>query len=537
MTDGQQQAMQAIKAWQTLLGTDAVRVGDQIPARLRADTAPVTRRIRSVLQIASADQLPDVLRIAQQHGVPVHPVSTASNWGYGSAQPVQGDVTLIDLSRLQKIIHFDPELGVVTVEPGVTQGMLADFLDAGGHAFMVPVTGAGPHCSLVANALERGYGVTPYGDHFGSLTDLEAVLADGSLYRSALSEAAGEDLARLSKWGIGPYVNGLFAQSGFGIVTRASILLARKPEAVRVCLFGLTHDALLEPAIERIQHIMQALPGTVGAMQLMNRHRVLAMTAPYPPESQRDAKGLIPAELIDTLARQYQIAHWTGVATLYGPERMVRAAQQEIRVALKGVASRVVFMSPRQVAGLAALGPHLPGRLGHRLGVSAGLLSGAMQMVQGRPDETALRLAYWRSGTKPLDSRLDPAKDGCGLYWYAPLVPMRPDDVRRFVAFATETLPKHGLEPVLSLTARGERLFDCTVPLLFNAQSDVDSEVAGECLSHLIEYGRTLGFYPYRLHVDGMAAHQGRHPLSSQFVDRLREALDPHHLLAPGRYR
>lgn len=533
MTDGPRQA---IDAWQTLLGTDAVRVDDQIPARLRADTAPVTRRIRSVLQIASADQLPDVLRIAQQHGVPVHPVSTASNWGYGSAQPVQGDVTLIDLSRLQKIIHFDPELGVVTVEPGVTQAMLADFLDAGGHAFMVPVTGAGPHCSLVANALERGYGVTPYGDHFGSLTDLEAVLADGSLYRSALHEAAGEDLARLSKWGIGPYVNGLFAQSGFGIVTRASILLAPKPEAVRICLFSLADDALLEPAVDRIRQIMQALPGTVGAVNLMNRHRMLTVTAPYPAD-QRDDSGLIRAEVIDALAKAHRIAPWTGFAPLYGTERMVRAAQQEIRAALKGVASRVVFMSPRQVAGLAALGARLPGRLGHRLGVSAGLLSGAMQMVQGRPDETALRLAYWRSGTKPVGSRLDPAKDGCGLYWYAPLVPMRPGDVRRFVAFATETLRKHGLEPVLTLTTRGDRLFDGTVPLLFDPHSAAASEAARACLTELTVTGRSLGFYPYRLHVDEMAAHQGRHPLSSQFVGRLREALDPHHLLAPGRYR
>lgn len=108
------------------------------------------------------------------------------------------------MGSLKKIVHFDAELGVVTLEPGVTQGMLADFLGACNHPFLVPVTGAGPSCSVLANALERGYGVTPYVDHFGAVTDIEAVLADGSLYRTALREAGGEELARLFKWALAP---------------------------------------------------------------------------------------------------------------------------------------------------------------------------------------------------------------------------------------------------------------------------------------------------------------------------------------------
>ena len=43
-------------------------------------------------------------------------------------------------------------------------------------------------------------------------------------YRTALRETGGDELARLFKWGIGPYATGLFTQSGFGIVTRMSII-------------------------------------------------------------------------------------------------------------------------------------------------------------------------------------------------------------------------------------------------------------------------------------------------------------------------
>lgn len=528
---------EAIQAWRSLLGAEAVLVGEQVPPRLRADTAPASRSVAAVLRISAADQLPEVMRIAQRHNVPVHPISTESTWGYGSAQPVQDGVALIDLSRLQRIIDFDPELGVVTVEPGVTQGMLASFLDTGGHAFMVPTTGAGPNVGLVSSALERGYGVTPYTDHFGALTDLEAVLADGSVYRGALREAGGDELSRLFKWGIGPYVDGLFTQSGFGVVTRASILLAKRPDTIKICLFTLANDALLEPAIERIREILQMLPGTVGGINLMDRRRMLALAEPNPTQDQLDVRGFIPDDLVAALGAQHQISPWTGVATLYGRKGMVDAAQREIRRALRGVANRVLFLSSPQVASIAHLGARLPGSMGQKLRHAAATLRGSMQIVQGRPSETTLPLVSWRSKVPNPSAELDPSQDRCGLLWYAPLVPMRPTDARRFVQFATKTLSGHGIEPLLTLTACDGRLIHCTAPLLFDAQSQEERGAAHRCLNELVKQGQSLGFYPNRFHVDAMAAYSERHPLSGAVVDRLRRALDPNEVLAPVRYR
>ncbi len=526
----------ALQEWQQLLGTDRVLHGADIPPRFLADTSAAQRRVPAVLKIADSAQVPAVMRIAQAHKVAVHPVSTGNNWGYGSALPAAAEAVILDMSGLQAIKHFDAELGVITVEPGVTQAALAEFLDRNGHRYMVPVTGAGPSCSVLANALERGYGVTPYVDHFGAVTDLEAVLADGSIYRSALREAGGDELARLFKWGIGPYVNGLFSQSGFGVVTSASILLAPRPEACKVCIFNLKSDDLLEEAVSRIHHLLGSLPGIVGGLNLMNRHRVLAMTAPYPPADQLDAQGLIPPELVAQLGAQYQIAPWTGFATLYGPRRVVAAAQKEIRQALKGVASRLVFLSPQNVRLIAALAARLPGPIGQRLGKTAGTLRQSLELVQGRPNETALPLAYWRAGVAQPPHGRHPARDACGLLWYAPLVPMRGPDIRRFIDFATNELRRHGLEPLVTLTSQGDRLFDSTIPLLFNLKDAAAQDAASRCLAQLIEKGQQLGFYPYRLHVDAMKSHSERHPLSARFIGQLRGALDPDDLLAPGRY-
>lgn len=262
----------AQQAWQQLLGSDRVHLKGNIPSHFTIGTSGTVRDIPAVLKVSGAKQIPEVLRIARAHGAPIHPVSTGNNWGYGSALPPADGATVLDLSGLKEILHFDKKLGVVTLEPGVTQGMLADYLDRHNLPYMVPTTGAGPDCSVLANALERGYGITPYVDHFGAITDLEAVLADGSIYQSAMREAGGEDLARLFRWGIGAYVNGLFSQSGFGVVTRASILLAPRPECCKVCVFNLPSDDLLEEAVSRIQSLLSGLPGVLGGINLMNQH-------------------------------------------------------------------------------------------------------------------------------------------------------------------------------------------------------------------------------------------------------------------------
>ncbi|MBT9500992.1 MAG: FAD-binding oxidoreductase [Burkholderiaceae bacterium] len=526
----------AIAAWKNLLGPGQVLLGEAVAQAYGHDASGVSRQVPAALRIVNASLLPQVMRIAQHCRVSVYPLSTGRNWGYGSAMPAQDNCVIVDLGGLDRILHFDAELGVVTVEPGVTQGMLASFLDEGGHDFLVPVTGAGPSCSLLGNALERGYGVTPIADHFAAVTDIEAVLADGSLYRSALHEAGNPDLARLFKWGIGPYLNGLFTQSGFGIVTQMTILLARRPSCVKVCLFSLKEDSLLEPAVARIRRLLSTLPGTLGAINLMNRHRVLAMSIPY-PEQQLGSDGLIPEKVIESLGRQYQIYPWTGFATLYGSDRMINAAKLEVRDALRGVASRVLFLSPGQARGLAKATRWLPGSRGRRLATTAATLAKSLDLVAGRPNETALPLAYWRNPTPFSAQQRNPSRDGCGLIWYAPLVPMRPVGVRSFVEMVKTVAPRHKMEPLITLTTLSDKLFDSTVPLIFNRQDKAALHDAKACYQDLLEQGSALGSYPYRLGVDAMQSYAARHPLSGALSSRLRQAVDEHDIVSPARYR
>ena len=527
--------IEAFPHWQVLLGTKSVLDATQAQARYDRDTTNAKRRIAGALRVHAAGQIPAIVRIANEYQVPLYPISTGHNWGYGTALPARDDCVILDLSSLTAIVDFDADLGVVTVEPGVTQGLLAEFLDRHQHPYLVPVTGGGPQCSLIGNALERGYGVTPYTDHFAAVTDLEAVLADGSLYRTSLHEAGSAELARLFKWGIGPYIPGLFTQSGFGIVTRMSIALARRPDCTQVFLFSLREDHLLESTVQRIQQILSRLLGTVGGINLMNQRRVLAMAAPFPTDY-LGPDGLIPDRVIKELGHAYQIFPWTGFGTLYGTRATVRVARAEIRARLRGVASRLFFVTPERAKQLAALARLLPGALGQRLASSATMLARSLELVTGRPNETALPLCYWGSGKTVPASSLDPARDNCGLIWYAPLVPMKPDRVRDYVDFVTRTASSFGIEPLITLTSLSDRIFDSTVPLLFDRESVKAVENARCCYDSLMAQGQKRGFFPYRVGVDDMKNLAGRMVSAATLNARLKGALDPHGILAPGRY-
>lgn len=523
-------------AWAGILGSDSVLTGAAVQQEYGHDCSAITRAIPIALRVHDRTQVLPIVQVAQRYQVPIYPISTGRNWGYGTALPVNDGCALLDLSRLNRIIDFDAQLGVVTVEPGVTQAALGNFLDAGGHPFMVPTTGAGPEGSLLGNALERGFGVTPHADHFSAVTDIEAVLADGTLYTSALREMAGEDLARLFKWGIGPYFSGLFSQGRLGVVTRLSIVLARQPASVRVMLFSLTRDDLLEPAITAVQTVLCRLPGIVGGINLMNQHRTLAMTSDYPYD-RVEPQGVMSAALVTELGRRQQLLPWTGFGTLYGTPGVVAAAKREIRRALRGIATRLIFVSERQAQWIVAATKRLPGSIGKHLSKTAASLAQSVLLASGRPSHVALPLAYWRNAAASMPPRHpDPSRDGSGLIWYAPLVPMRPALVREFLIMVHSITRAHGIEPLITLTSLNDRLFECTVPLLFSRTDANAAAAAVRCFDRLWDAGLHLGVCPYRLGVDAMKKYRALTPRSSEQHGKLLAGIDPTGILSPGRY-
>jgi 4-cresol dehydrogenase (hydroxylating) len=525
----------ALHEWRQTLGTDRVRTDAVSLQRYSECTTPVNIKIPAALTPECVDHVVSILKIANRHRTPLYPISTGNNWGYGSANPVRDGCVIVDLSRMNNIHTVDTELGLVTVEPGVTQGQLQQYLKDKNLPFFVPTTGAGPNCSLIGNTLERGYGITPQSDHFTAAMWLETVLPNGDVYRGALTELGGAIVDQTYKWGLGPYIDGIFTQGNYGVVTKMTIALARRQAYMQGFFFGVPDDRL-ESAVQSIRDILGSLNGITSSINLMNTRRILAMLEPYPPE-QLNKKIAIPEDAIQKIARRHRLTDWTGIGAIYGDKTIVRAASAVIRSRLRPPAHRLWFIRPKLVHTLKKLQRYTPWTLGDDAQSFINRLSDSMQILDGTPSEVALRLAYWKFGSIPEPGQaLNPARDGCGLMWYAPLVPMKGAAVRRYVDMVKSVCQAYEMDPLITMTSLSDRCFDSTVPLLYDKNDPTDVERARECFYALFNAGREQGVLPYRLGIHSMHLLTHESTVFSQLSSQIKNALDPNHIIAPGRY-
>ncbi len=514
----------ALEAWARVLGAERV-IFDTGPYQL--DTSPFTGRVPVAVRPGRVAEVQEVVRIAQRFSVPIYPISTGNNWGYGTSVPVRSPGVVVDLRSMRSILELDPELGVVTLEPGVTQGDLDRYLRDHDLPFMVPVTGAGPSCSVLANALERGFGVTPVTDHFAAVVSLRAVLPSGEIYEPFSRRHNAVGAARAFKWSTGPYLDGLFSQSNLGIVVDASIVLEPRPERRGALLFVLDSNREVEEVTTSLRTVLHAAGQGIGAVNVMNRERVECML--------RGARQM-DGEPGEGGRADLPRGAWFGFGSVYGSREHYRATCRLLRRSLRGRARGVRIYSSRQIERLRWVKRLATAARWSRLTGLVERLEGAIGIVEGRPSRFALPLAYAASGRVTPGREMNPAHDGCGLYWYAPIVPFRSGVVRQFLEFAERICGRHGLLAPITLTTLSPRCYASTIPLLFDRGDPEAESRAARCFEELFEEGLALGFVPYRTGAPFMADLVAHGAPFGAAIETLKRALDPNLVVAPGRY-
>ncbi len=197
----------------------------------------------------SVEEVQKVVLLANELRVPIWPVSTGKNWGYGEKSACyQGGITMV-LERMKRIEAVDETLGYAVIEPGVTYGDLNAHLKTHNLALWADCAGTTQSASVIGNALDKGRGLTPYADHFGCLCGMEVVLPNGSLLRTGNVTQTPNKVWNIYKWGVGPYLDGLFAQSNLGIVVKAGIWLMPAPEAFDFLAFEYSKSLDQFPAL------------------------------------------------------------------------------------------------------------------------------------------------------------------------------------------------------------------------------------------------------------------------------------------------
>ena len=205
---------------------------------------------------ASTEEVQKLVRIAAAYGVPLYPISTGRNLGYGGSAPAQSGSVVLDLKRMNRIIQVDEHRQFAIVEPGVSYFDLYHHLQERGLKVWIDVPAPG-WGSVIGNALDRGAGTLPglFRDHFLSHCGLEVVLPNGELIRTGMGAMPGSDTWAEFKYGYGPEVDGLFCQSNFGVVTKMGIWLYPEPEAYLSGLVTVARRSDIEALIQVATYI------------------------------------------------------------------------------------------------------------------------------------------------------------------------------------------------------------------------------------------------------------------------------------------
>jgi 4-cresol dehydrogenase (hydroxylating) flavoprotein subunit len=522
----------ALRDWAAVVGDANVIIDARTLREAETATFATSHEIPAILRPASRAEVQECLRVANRHRTPVYPISSGRNWGYGSRVPASDGCVLLDLGRINRIVDFHEALGYVTVEPGVTQAQLYEFLRERKSKLWMDSTGASPHCSLIGNAVERGFGHTPYGDHFAHACGLEVVLPSGAVIETGFGRFSGAQATPLYRWGVGPAFDGLFSQSNFGIVTRMTLWLMPEPEYFQAYYFRCEEADGVGRLFDALRPLR--LNGTIrSASHIANDYKVLSALRQYPWE-ETGGRTPLEAAMMSRFRRELKIGPWNGSGALYGTKGQVKEARRLLRGALRGVATRLQFLDDRKLKLASLFAKPYQWVSGWDLRRTLAVLKPVYGLMKGIPTDHPLASTYWRKRNAPPEA-MDPDRDGCGLLWCSPVAPCEGASINRLTSLVSGLVLEHGFEPALSLTLITERAVACIISIAYDREARGEDERAMACYRHLVQELERQGYYSYRLSI-GMMSAMGEPGDYANLMRDIKQALDPAGILAPGRY-
>jgi 4-cresol dehydrogenase (hydroxylating) len=466
----------------------------------------------------SVEQVQAILRIANAHRIPIYPISTGRNLGYGGAAPVYSGSVVLDLKRMNRILEIDEQAASCLVEPGVSYFDLYRHIRANKLKLWIdcPDPGWG---SLIGNALDHGNGYTmnPFRDHFGAHCGMEVVLANGDLVRTGMGALPGAKTWQQSRYGFGPDVDGIFSQGNSGVVTKMGFWLMAEPEAYLAGTVMVSRHADLVPLMKAFSVLnnTNAMMATTRIGSPLQLGRVFGV----PPEPEHaallDKPGVTPEEL-EAYGRKNDLPYWTIDLKFYGGTEVVEAqwthAMRVFRSAIPDVqftkVDRLTFpltdaqaeaVKDKASLGIPSLGAFFVGA---------------------------------RSPNKPVGSH--------GHFWLSPILPLSAEAVLEAQKVFAQAFREWGVAPLYRALPQlySPRAFY----LLFGFEVSEDPAVnrkTRETVRRMIKLAAEHGWGEYRTAPafmdDVMNVYSYNNHALRGLHERIKDALDPNGILAAGR--
>ena len=463
----------------------------------------------------SAEEVQSLMAICNEFQIPVYPVSTGKNLGYGGSAPVLTGSVVLDLKRMNRIIEVNEENAFALVEPGVSYFDLYNYIQEKGLDLWIdcPDPGWG---SLIGNSLDHGVGYTvnPYRDHFEAHCGMEVVLADGDIVRTGMGALPNAETWQQYRWGYGPWMDGLFAQSNFGVVTKMGFWLSPAPEAfcsgsVQVMRYNDVHELVRITAKMMYSGILNSNAGVQSPMQFAIGQNP-EMQERYERANEEDIR------ILDEFARSNNTPFWSSQFKFYGPREIVDSSWEYVK---------------RQFADIDGVRYQDQESLNFPMSYEE-LMQTADENHLGVPSMSVFQLGN-RSNFNPAGTN--------GHLGFSPVVPMTGEAVLESNKVLGRVLREMGGNTVFNVPPYSYHQRTFTILVGFTVTRDADTNrKTREIFRELVKVAAEHGWGEYRTHTafmdDCAAAYSFNDNALLRLQQTLKDAIDPRGIISAGRY-
>ncbi|MCG2635030.1 MAG: FAD-binding oxidoreductase [Gammaproteobacteria bacterium] len=463
-------------------------------------TLPISASMPSgAVAPANTDELQKVVKIANEIGIPLWTISCGKNIGYGGPAPRKPGTLVLDLKRMNRILEVNVESAYVVVEPGVSYLQLYEHLQKNNIPLWIDCA-APAWGSVLGNAMERGGGYTPYGDHWMMQCGLEVVLADGTLFRTGMGAMENSNTWNLFKYGYGPYIDGIFTQSNFGIATKMGVWLMPEPPGVKPYMITFPREEDLHQIIEIMRPLK--VPGVMqNAAVLSNLIWEGAISTTRDRYYRGD--GPMPESARQKMAADLELGAWNMTSSLYGPPAVIDTLWQVIEESFSQVKGARIYLADDRAGD--------PGWEYRK------------KLMRGQPNMTEFSLLNWTGG---------------GHVDFSPVAPMTGDEAMNLFNICQSNAHEFGFDYVAEFFG-GWRQMVQVFMLLFDPEDADQRERANQLFSVLIREAAANGYGEYRTNLSFMDEVAATYDFNDGALwkvhQKIKRALDPKGILAPGK--
>ena len=524
----------ALEKFAKVVGKDWVFTSDEDVALYRDAFSPFQgepeeRTASAAVAPGSVEQVQQIVRIANQHKVPLYAISTGKNLGYGGSAPAYSGCVVVDLKRMNRILEVSEDNASCLVEPGVSYFDLYRHIQERGLKLWVDVPDPG-WGSLIGNALDRGGGYTrsQFRNHFDAHCGMEVLLPNGELLRTGMGALPGAQSWQQYKSGFGPWIDGMFSQSNFGIVTKMGFWLMPEPEAYLSGTVLAARRDDLHTLVKVLNYLensgamngMPDLGSPLLGIQSIEEYARSTADLPQPPTDPellalRDRSEAGEHAGLEDYGRRKSMAYWTFKLPFYGPAKAI-AAQWEYCKEKFGVIPGLKFEE----------GPL------YRLPLTAEQQQNVHWPQFGIPTLNMFSIGA-RSSTNPEPTH--------GHMWFSPIIPRTAEaifEANKVFAAAARDFDL----PVLRFSLPScywERAFIFIFG--FPVTADVATNKKNRAAFYkLIDTAAQHGWGEYRTAPAYQDAVMNTYSFNNhalrRFHETVKDAIDPNGILSPGRY-